>query len=74
MNVWFGLQNARDYGLMKEESRRRCVHFYACLCAFASDDSLSKEFSYYLNMEPGMMQFKESFLVLKFFSSAQQFL
>lgn len=36
---------------MKEESKRRCVHFYACLCAFSCNEALSKEFSYYLNIE-----------------------
>lgn len=30
---------------------KRCVHFYACICAFASDPKLSDEFSYYINLE-----------------------
>lgn len=30
---------------------KRCVHFYACICAFASDAKLSEEFSYYINMD-----------------------
>jgi hypothetical protein len=25
---------------------KRCVHFYSCLCAFASDVKLSEEFRY----------------------------
>lgn len=25
---------------------QRCLHFYACLCAFSSDEELSKEFKY----------------------------
>ncbi|XP_043460941.1 uncharacterized protein C2orf42 homolog [Leptopilina heterotoma] len=29
----------------------RCVHFYACICAFASDDKLSEEFEYYINLD-----------------------
>ncbi|XP_046816768.1 uncharacterized protein C2orf42 homolog isoform X1 [Vespa crabro] len=29
---------------------KRCVHFYACICAFASDPKLSEEFSYYINL------------------------
>lgn len=28
----------------------KCVHFYACICAFASDPKLSEEFSYYINL------------------------
>ncbi|RXM94735.1 hypothetical protein EOD39_17663 [Acipenser ruthenus] len=28
---------------------RRCVHFYACLCAFASDHKLQQEFSGFIN-------------------------
>ncbi|EFN86962.1 uncharacterized protein C2orf42 homolog [Harpegnathos saltator] len=30
---------------------KRCVHFYACVCAFASDTKLSEEFSYYINLD-----------------------
>ncbi|XP_039310149.1 uncharacterized protein C2orf42 isoform X5 [Solenopsis invicta] len=30
---------------------KRCVHFYACICAFASDPKLSEEFSYYINLD-----------------------
>lgn len=30
---------------------KRCVHFYACVCAFASDPKLSEEFSYYINLD-----------------------
>lgn len=30
---------------------KRCVHFYACICAFASDVKLSEEFSYYINLD-----------------------
>ena len=30
---------------------KRCVHFYACICAFASDSKLSEEFSYYINLD-----------------------
>ncbi|CAH1258070.1 uncharacterized protein C2orf42-like [Branchiostoma lanceolatum] len=36
------------------EQARRCVHFYACICAFASDDKLTEEFAYYINLDnPG---------------------
>ncbi|XP_015585458.1 uncharacterized protein C2orf42 isoform X2 [Cephus cinctus] len=30
---------------------KRCVHFYACICAFASDPKLSEEFEYYINLD-----------------------
>jgi len=30
---------------------RRCVHFYSCLCAFASDAKLSEEFRTYILMD-----------------------
>ncbi|XP_026293918.1 uncharacterized protein C2orf42 homolog isoform X2 [Frankliniella occidentalis] len=29
---------------------KRCVHFYACVCAFVSDDKLSEEFAHYVEM------------------------
>ena len=37
--------------MVKEEPLKRCVHFYACICAFASDDKLAEEFSYYINLD-----------------------
>ncbi|XP_038641181.1 uncharacterized protein C2orf42 homolog isoform X3 [Scyliorhinus canicula] len=36
-------------GSIKEESPKRCIHFYACVCAFASDEKLGQEFSYFIN-------------------------
>ncbi|XP_070541568.1 uncharacterized protein C2orf42-like isoform X3 [Ptychodera flava] len=39
-----------------EEHKRRCVHFYACICAFASDDKLTEEFSYYINLDTHVQQ------------------
>lgn len=30
---------------------RRCLHFYSCLCAFASDAKLSEEFRAYINID-----------------------
>ncbi|XP_012521860.1 uncharacterized protein C2orf42 homolog [Monomorium pharaonis] len=36
-------------GTLSSQSKR-CVHFYACICAFASDPKLSEEFSYYINL------------------------
>lgn len=34
-----------------KEDQKRCVHFYACVCAFASNEKLAEEFSYYINMD-----------------------
>ncbi|KAG1652576.1 hypothetical protein GQR58_026224 [Nymphon striatum] len=31
------------------ESLKRCVHYYSCICAFASDEKLSEEFLSYIN-------------------------
>ncbi|XP_011339027.2 uncharacterized protein C2orf42 homolog [Ooceraea biroi] len=31
-------------------SQPKCAHFYACMCAFASDPKLTEEFSYYVNL------------------------
>lgn len=30
---------------------QRCVHFYACICVFASDEQLSKEFKYAIDAD-----------------------
>merc|ERR1719481_2338341 len=30
---------------------RRCLHFYSCLCAFASDPKLREEFKMYINLD-----------------------
>lgn len=35
----------------KEDAYKRCVHFYACVCAFASDEKLLQEFSYYIDLD-----------------------
>ena len=32
---------------------KRCVHFYACICAFASDEKLTGEFQYYISLNQG---------------------
>lgn len=40
------------------DSQKRCVHFYACICAFASDEKLSEEFSYYINLDSHGLYFK----------------
>ena len=36
-----------------DELKRRCVHFYACICAFASDEVLAKEFEFYIQLDSG---------------------
>ncbi|PVD30302.1 hypothetical protein C0Q70_09566 [Pomacea canaliculata] len=38
-------------GSPRDDLQRRCVHFYACVCAFASDDKLAEEFSYYIHLD-----------------------
>ncbi|XP_071827645.1 uncharacterized protein C2orf42-like [Apostichopus japonicus] len=35
-----------------EDQKKRCVHYYACICAFVSDGALSKEFEQFINLEP----------------------
>ncbi|KAG3267160.1 hypothetical protein H1C71_034583 [Ictidomys tridecemlineatus] len=35
----------------KEEAAQRCIHFFACICAFASDETLAQEFSDFLNFD-----------------------
>jgi len=30
---------------------KRCIHYYACLCAFASDQKLREEFRYYIELD-----------------------
>lgn len=35
----------------KDDMQKRCVHFYACVCAFASDDKLAEEFEFYINLD-----------------------
>ena len=39
----------------REDSAKRCVHFYACICAFASDEKLSKEFAPFINPDQSMV-------------------
>uniref|UniRef100_A0A670ZME1 Chromosome 2 open reading frame 42 n=1 Tax=Pseudonaja textilis TaxID=8673 RepID=A0A670ZME1_PSETE len=38
-----------------QEGSHRCIHFFACLCAFASDEALAEEFGDFLSSEPGGM-------------------
>ncbi|XP_008821474.1 uncharacterized protein C2orf42 homolog isoform X2 [Nannospalax galili] len=35
----------------KAEAAPSCIHFFACLCAFASDETLAQEFSDFLNFD-----------------------
>ncbi|XP_076796156.1 uncharacterized protein C2orf42 homolog isoform X3 [Arvicanthis niloticus] len=35
----------------KAEAAPKCIHFFACLCAFASDETLAQEFSDFLNLD-----------------------
>ncbi|WAR22522.1 CB042-like protein [Mya arenaria] len=34
-----------------DEAVKRCVHYYACVCAFASDDKLQEEFSAFISQD-----------------------
>ncbi|XP_070621338.1 LOW QUALITY PROTEIN: uncharacterized protein C2orf42 homolog [Erythrolamprus reginae] len=40
-------------GPASEEGRQRCLHFFACVCAFASDETLAQEFVDFLSEESG---------------------
>ncbi|XP_010607965.1 uncharacterized protein C2orf42 homolog isoform X4 [Fukomys damarensis] len=35
----------------KDDTAQRCIHFFACICAFASDETLAQEFSDFLNFD-----------------------
>ncbi|XP_012215418.1 uncharacterized protein C2orf42 [Linepithema humile] len=43
---------------------KRCVHFYACICAFASDPKLSEEFSYYINLDKTQSSIERSLTII----------
>lgn len=36
---------------VKEEPGQKCIHFFACICAFASDDALAQEFADFLSYD-----------------------
>ncbi|KAJ6653242.1 hypothetical protein lerEdw1_009406 [Lerista edwardsae] len=36
---------------VKEEPGQKCIHFFACICAFASDDALVQEFADFLSYD-----------------------
>uniref|UniRef100_A0A8C6VQC6 Chromosome 2 open reading frame 42 n=1 Tax=Naja naja TaxID=35670 RepID=A0A8C6VQC6_NAJNA len=36
-----------------QEGSQKCIHFFACLCAFASDEALAQEFGEFLSDDPG---------------------
>ncbi|XP_005988270.1 uncharacterized protein C2orf42 homolog [Latimeria chalumnae] len=42
----------------KEEAAQRCIHFYACICAFASDEKLAQEFSSFIRFDSSGLQVK----------------
>ena len=37
----------------RDELRRSCLHFYACICEFASDEVLAKKFEFYIQLDWG---------------------
>ena len=49
----FSLKQVRN-SHPREDVNKRCVHFYACICAFASDEKLAEEFSHYINMDQSL--------------------
>ncbi|KAJ1525258.1 hypothetical protein ONE63_010082 [Megalurothrips usitatus] len=50
---------------------KRCVHFYACVCAFVSDEKLSEEFAYYVEMcFPSTTQSREEHQLFSILSDA----
>ncbi|KAL7981278.1 hypothetical protein Chor_002174 [Crotalus horridus] len=44
---------ASKAGPATEEGSQKCIHFFACICAFASDEALAQEFADFLSDEPG---------------------
>ncbi|XP_013409548.1 uncharacterized protein C2orf42 homolog [Lingula anatina] len=42
---------AQKEGSSKHDPQKRCVHFYACITAFGSDDKLAEEFAYYIALD-----------------------
>ncbi|XP_076468816.1 uncharacterized protein C2orf42-like isoform X2 [Babylonia areolata] len=41
-------------GRPRDDSKKYCVHFYACICAFVGDDKLAEEFAHYINLNNQM--------------------
>lgn len=44
---------ASKAGPATEEGSQKCIHFFACICAFASDEALAQEFVDFLSDESG---------------------
>lgn len=40
------------------------MHFYACICAFASDPKLSEEFNYYINLDQTQLSIDKSLAIV----------
>ncbi|BFY97544.1 hypothetical protein BsWGS_00585 [Bradybaena similaris] len=40
---------------VRKDVTRRCVHFYACICAFASDERLTEEFAHFITLDLGIL-------------------
>lgn len=34
-----------------DEFNRKCIHYYACICSFASNSRLTEEFMNFINLE-----------------------
>ncbi|KFO21114.1 hypothetical protein H920_17467 [Fukomys damarensis] len=46
----------------KDDTAQRCIHFFACICAFASDETLAQEFSDFLNFDSSGAQMNSSLM------------
>ncbi|ELU13840.1 hypothetical protein CAPTEDRAFT_18678 [Capitella teleta] len=51
--TYWGSETSKSGALkgVKEDGSKHCIHYYACLCALASDDKLANEFATYLELD-----------------------
>ncbi|KAM9266242.1 uncharacterized protein C2orf42 homolog [Morus bassanus] len=47
------LKSSKGGPAEEEATPPRCIHFFACICAFASDESLAQEFADFLTYDSG---------------------
>ncbi|KAM6975771.1 uncharacterized protein C2orf42 homolog isoform 2-T2 [Tautogolabrus adspersus] len=51
-----GVDGANSHPPLGAVTSQPCLHFYACVCAFASDEKLASEFSAFINYTPNGVQ------------------
>uniref|UniRef100_UPI0037E79DF1 uncharacterized protein C2orf42 homolog n=1 Tax=Semicossyphus pulcher TaxID=241346 RepID=UPI0037E79DF1 len=51
-----GVDGANSHPPSSSVSSQPCLHFYACVCAFASDEKLAAEFAAFINYTPSGVQ------------------